>query len=119
MLDNLGFNFSAKEESDATEKLMSHLRWIKNSWWYKIPDIWKKTKPLDIIWNLSWEFVCIEVKYIRLKKTPEDLYKTICSWLEVHQIASLESNARAWWQSYIAWYIKSLSKLIIYKWMSY
>ncbi len=111
-------SFKAKNEADATSKYLKELRQIPNSWWYKIPDIGKKIKPLDIIWQISWKFICIEVKYIKKSKKHIWSYDEIYNGLEVHQLATLEINARAWGSSYIAWYFESFNKLIIFPWQN-
>lgn len=105
-----------KNEAAVTTVFMSKLRALSDSRWYKIPDIGNKTKPLDIIWNLYWHFVCIEVKHDKRKTVPKDIYKAILSKCEPHQIMALEINSRAGGLSYIAWYFEVLNKLFICPW---
>jgi len=105
-----------KDEASVTTIFMKWLEDIKDSRWYKIPDIWNKTKPLDIIWQIGGRFVAIEVKHIKNKKKPADPYKDIADKLELHQIVNLELNSRAWWLSYIAGYFVSLNQLLIFPW---
>jgi len=115
---NLTFNKAQwQSEASVTTVFMDWLENIKDSRWYKIPDIWNKTKPLDIVWNLWWRFVAIEVKHIKNKTKPADPYREIANLLELHQIVNLEINTRAWWLSYIAGYFVSLNQLLIFPWI--
>lgn len=90
-------------EASVTTALLSQLRKEnKKSFFYKISDTWKNSKPFDIIWVKEWwQWFAWEIKLIKTKSIN---YWVIKKWLEPHQALRLSFIIKAWWEAKIIWY---------------
>lgn len=104
----------ASDESSATWLLLKYLRNLPESWRYKIPDIWRKTKPFDIVGLLNGQMIVMELKYINLIKIHPDYCETIYRMLEPHQASNLYKVQLAGGTALIWWYIQATNRFIFY-----
>lgn len=104
----------ATDEKSSTATLLKYLRNLPNSWFYKIPDIGKKTKPFDIIGVIDGQSILMELKYVELKTVHQDYCEIIYRSLEPHQASNLYKVQLAGGISIIGWYIKALNRFIFY-----